>query len=78
MTQIETRITDSDADLYMIDRLELNRKIDRANSYVKKVHQRLKFLEQQRLRLLNPKETQDVSESFNKLLNKSSQIKKEL
>ncbi len=78
MSRIETRVTDSDADLYMIDRLELNRKIDRANSYVKKVHQRLRLLEQQRLRLLTPKDTQDVSQSFDKLLNKSSQIQKEL
>ena len=68
MTQVNTRIADSDSDSSVIDRLELNRKIDRANSYIHKVKQRLTVLEKQRLRIIQPDSLEDVSRQFDQII----------
>ena len=78
MSKIETRIADDGLDQFVLDRLELSRKLDRAGFYINRVQQRLKALERQRQALGSLKDIEDVSDRFDVLEGKSSRLSKEL
>lgn len=78
MSTHNLRISDSGHDQFVIDRLDLSKKLERADFYINRVQQRLKALEQKRLNLLNSEATEDVSERFEKLIKPNKTMSKEL
>ena len=77
MSQFQSRISDQDGDQYVLDRLELGRKLERADLYIQRIQQRLKILDKKRQQLLKSDGVIDVSDRFNALKSDTVLIDKE-
>ncbi len=78
MSQHQVRIADEGCDQCVIDRLELSKKLERADYFIHRVQERLKALERKRNTLLRVEGVEDVSKNFEAITNKTSTLSKEL